>query len=204
MTSEPIRLSPVQAARKHALWVLALFLLAGMALVATPAGESHEIVEWSGRIALFACLIGRCWCSLYIGGRKISELVRVGPYSIVRNPLYFFSFVGAFGVGAQTGSLIVAVLFVAVTWAVFRLVVRKEEQLLLSIYGADYADYLTTTPRFLPNPRLWRGEEWVRVRPGLVVRTFVDGLWFLAAIPIAGLFEMLQNAGVLPVLLTLV
>ena len=45
------------------------------------------------------------WSSLYIAGRKGRELVTVGPYSTCRNPLYFFSIVGAAGMGAQSGSL---------------------------------------------------------------------------------------------------
>jgi protein-S-isoprenylcysteine O-methyltransferase Ste14 len=36
----------------------------------------------------------RLWCSLYISGYKNSQLITSGPYSLCRNPLYFFSFVG--------------------------------------------------------------------------------------------------------------
>lgn len=205
MSIEPIRLSPVQAARKAALWVLLALLLGAMSIISTqaPGDQTHETVEWFGRLALFVCLIGRTWCSLYIGGRKIRELVRVGPYSISRNPLYFFSFIGAAGVGAQTGSLVVTALFVLLAWAVFRVVVGKEEQLLTSLYGEAYADYLREVPRFVPNFSRWEGQELLQVRPDLVVRTFVDGLWFLAAIPLAGGIESLQDAGILPILLRL-
>ena len=58
-------------------------------------------------------------------------------------------------------------------------------------------------PRFLPNPRLWTSPEWVEVRPDRLVLTFIDGLWFLAAIPLFEGIELLQNMGVLPVLLRL-
>jgi protein-S-isoprenylcysteine O-methyltransferase Ste14 len=42
--------------------------------------------------------------------RKIEELVTVGPYSVMRNPLYFFFILGGIGVGAQSGSVVVALI----------------------------------------------------------------------------------------------
>ena len=205
MSNETMRLSTVQAARKVALWVLVLAMVAGMGVVATPSERPglHEAVEWAGRFLIAVCIVGRCWCTLYIGGRKIAELVRIGPYSMMRNPLYTMSFIGAAGVGAQTGSVVMAALFTLIAWVVFRIVVAREERFLSGRFGEAYADYLRTVPRFLPNPRLWASPEWVEVRPDRLVLTFVDGLWFLAAIPLFEGIELLQNMGVLPVLLRL-
>jgi protein-S-isoprenylcysteine O-methyltransferase Ste14 len=205
MSDDTQRLSPVQAARKAALWGLTLALLAAMAVFATPLDRPllHEAVEWIGRVLIAVCIVGRCWCTVYLGGRKIAQLVRIGPYSMMRNPLYTMSFLGAAGVGAQTGSLVMAVLFTAIAWVVFRTVVAREERFLSGRFGQDYADYLRTVPRFLPNPRLWNSPEWVEVRPDRLVLTFIDGLWFLAAIPLFEGIELLQNMGVLPVLLRL-
>ncbi|CAN5142997.1 isoprenylcysteine carboxylmethyltransferase family protein [soil metagenome] len=200
-----MRLSPVQAARKAALWLLSFALLAAFAVIANPLDKPgmHEAVEWTGRFLLAVCIVGRCWCTLYIGGRKISQLVQVGPYSIMRNPLYTMSFIGAAGIGAQTGSLVAAVGCFIIAWIVFRIVVGKEEKFLLGMYGEAYADYLKTVPRFLPNPVRWKDQAMLEVRPDRVVLTFIDGLWFLAAIPLAEGFEFLQNIGVVPVLVRL-
>lgn len=205
MTNEPLRLSPVQAARKVALWLLALALVAGMAVIGSVANPAwlHETVEWVGIILICVCIVGRVWCTLYIGGRKIAELVQIGPYSMMRNPLYTMSFVGAAGIGAQTGSIVMAALFTFVAWAVFRTVVAKEEAFLLSRFGEPYADYLKRVPRFLPNVKLWKSPGWLEVRPDRVVLTFIDGLWFLAAIPLAEGLQWLQETGYVPVLLRL-
>jgi protein-S-isoprenylcysteine O-methyltransferase Ste14 len=205
MRDDTQRLSPVQAARKAALWVLTLALLGSMAVFATPLDQPllHEVVEWVGRFLIVVCIVGRCWCTLYIGGRKIAELVRIGPYSMMRNPLYTMSFIGAAGVGAQTGSLVMAALFALIAWVVFRTVVAREEKFLSGRFGEAYADYLRSVPRFLPNLRLWASPEWVEVRPDRLVLTFIDGLWFLAAIPVFEGIDWLQNLGVLPVLLRL-
>ena len=40
---------------------------------------------------------GRIWASLYIEGNKTKNLVTSGPFSMVRNPLYFFSLIMLLG-----------------------------------------------------------------------------------------------------------
>jgi protein-S-isoprenylcysteine O-methyltransferase Ste14 len=198
-------LNPVQVTRKIALGLGAIAALALVALVGSPVewATIHESVEAIGLALILICIAGRCWCTLYIGGRKGAELVDIGPYSLCRNPLYFFSFLGAAGVGAQTGALTVALLFTIAAWVVFRLVVSREEGFLKGALGEPYAPYLAAVPRFLPLPWLWKGKDMVEVRPGRVALTFLDGLSFLLAIPLAEGLEMLQNHGLAPVLLRL-
>jgi len=205
LTTQSLRLSPVQARRKAVLLaaIVCVFALFAVTRAQVFGANLHEAIEIVGMIAILGCIFGRCWCSLYIGGRKISELVTVGPYSLCRNPLYTFTFIGAAGAMAQSGSLTLVVVGSLITWIVFRLVVRKEERLLTSIYGETYEQYLKTTPRFLPNFSLWQGVETVEARPKRIVFTFVDGLAFFLAVPVAEVFEHLQTTGVVPVLLQL-
>lgn len=47
-----------------------------------------------GCLCVGAAMAGRIWCAQYIAGYKNDVLVREGPYSVCRNPLYFFSFLG--------------------------------------------------------------------------------------------------------------
>ena len=44
----------------------------------------------AGMILVGIASLGRMWCSLYIAGYKDDKLVTDGPYSLCRNPLYFF------------------------------------------------------------------------------------------------------------------
>jgi protein-S-isoprenylcysteine O-methyltransferase Ste14 len=163
----------------------------------------HGPIEDSGLLAIVVCIMGRTWCTLYIGGLKKRELVIKGPYSVVRNPLYLFTTIGAAGIGAQTGSIILIMLFAAGSLAVFQVVARKEEAYLAAVFPAEFADYAARVARFWPRPWLWQEADELRVRPYLVRRTFLDASLFLLAVPLVDLIEMLQRTGWLPVFITL-
>lgn len=196
----------VQRVRKLVL-LAALLIAAGFVAVAASRWESgtlaHETIEWIGIGLIIFCIVGRTWSSFYIGGRKTKELVQFGPYSISRNPLYVFTFIGSAGVGAQLGSAVIAGLAAVIAWAVFSIVVQKEEQALLVKFGAPYRRYRDRVPRFFPAFGLWRDLETVEVRPKIIRSTFFDACVFLLSIPLAEFFEYLQHSGVLPVLLRL-
>jgi protein-S-isoprenylcysteine O-methyltransferase Ste14 len=199
-------IAEVQIVRKIVLGAAIAFGVLMFALTNSrlEAGNStHEMIEWIGIVAIMVCILGRTWASLYIAGRKIEQFVTEGPYSVMRNPLYFFSIIGAAGAGAQLGSIVAGVVFGVLAWIVFYLVALQEEQLMANRYGAAFASYVASVPRFLPNPRLWRDEPTLTIMPPKILRTFADAMLFLLAVPIAEGFEQLQNAGILPVLLRL-
>jgi len=158
----------------------------------------HEFYELMGLVLIIVCIVGRTWCSLYIGGRKKQELVEIGPYSIMRNPLYSFSFLGAFGIGLQFGALMTGILAFIIAYGVFRFIVIREEEFLLKQFGGVYEDYLARVPRFWPNISLWTSPEQIEVQPKLVWRTFTDAMVFLVSIPLLETVERFQNIGAIP------
>ena len=199
MTTAPLLdIQTVQRVRKGAIMV-ALLALIGLSIVTQSIGgvdgDWHETVEALGLGAIVFSIVGRAWCSLYIGGRKKAEVVDRGPYSISRNPLYVFSFFGAFGMGAQTGSLTIAGLFVLAAFLVFLLTVQREEAFLSREFGAVYAAYKARVPRFGPSFSLWRDESELTVRPAFFLLTIRDGLVFLLALPIFELIDTGQAEG---------
>lgn len=204
--ADTMKIHTVQAIRKVVLYIVVavgVFIVAVTSSI-TPSGTTmHELIEWIGIVLIVVCILGRTWSSLYIGGRKIEEFVQTGPYSIMRNPLYFFSCIGAVGVGMQVGTVILGLVCGLLAYMVFYLVVLKEEGLLRERYGATYEAYLARVPRFIPKPWLWRDDETLTIRPPRVLMTFADALVFLLAVPAAEFFEHLQEAGVIPVLLKL-
>ena len=199
-------LRSVQTIRKIVLLLAVMVGFVALTVTASRWAEMSAVryaIEWIGVVLIVVCIVGRTWSSFYIGGRKNREIVRIGPYSVSRNPLYLFSFIGAAGVGAQFGSLTIALFCVLIAWLVFRLVVNKEERALTARYGDTYRAYVAEVPRFLPRLSLWKNVDTLTISPRSVMMTFLDACIFLLAIPLADGIRFLQHAGYLPVLLQL-
>jgi protein-S-isoprenylcysteine O-methyltransferase Ste14 len=205
MTAASFDLQRVQKIRKAVMLIGIVAVVAVAVLTQSEwgGGGIHEAVEAIGLALIAVCIVGRAWCSLYIGGRKKAEIVDRGPYSVSRNPLYVFSFLGAFGVGAQTGSVTLAALFLAVTVVVFWFTVQREEAWLAEAFGAPYAAYVARTPRFGPDFSKWRDEGTLEIRPRFFLTTLRDGLVFLLAVPLFESVDRLQAIGWLDPILRL-
>lgn len=192
---------------RRALLTVAALILITLALFVAPrlTGEGLEDELIATFSVLFICIavLGRTWAILYIDGDKYYNLVTDGPYSLCRNPLYTFTFFGAAGAGAASGSIILAALTLLVTAVVFYALVLKEETILLERHGTAYADYCERVNRFLPTFSNWKSVEWVRIRPAAVVATFFEALLIALAYPAFFLIDWAQQAGWLPVLLKL-
>ncbi|MCU0831502.1 MAG: isoprenylcysteine carboxylmethyltransferase family protein [Rhizobiaceae bacterium] len=162
--------------------------------------DLHGLVEIAGIAMIILAVLGRAWATLYIGGRKSNEVVTTGPYSITRNPLYLFSIIGAFGVGAQTGGVVVASVCAILTWAVFRATIGQEERFLSDSFGKTYDTYRAAVPRLWPDfSKYDRGGDLV-IKPDRLFRTLRDSSLMLLAFPIIEVIEILQEAGKIPVL----
>lgn len=176
-------------------------------LFVAPAWGRHgpvpEILRWTGYAALIAGVMGRVWCSAYIGGRKGRVIVDVGPYSLVRNPLYVFSFIGLVGIGLSTGMLTVTALLAALFAVYYRGVVRGEELFLDRQHPREFGEYVRRVPRWIPRLSGYREAAEPMGLPRNVLLTIVESSAFFLAFPLFALIAWLQDAGLLPVLLRL-
>ena len=199
-------LKQVQRRRKQTI-IAGLILLAGVlpfvSSLALPESLPREAIEVVGVALIVLCILGRTWTSLYIGGRKKSELVTTGPFSVVRNPLYVFSLIGVAGFGMCSGSAAVGLLAAAAGLLIFHRVVLSEEAFLADAFPGAYADYMRRVNRWLPHFSGWQDVEETVVRPHLVLVTFRDACYFLIAIPLFELLDYFQSIGTLPVLIRL-
>ena len=100
-----------------------------------------ELLSLVGVIFIGIAVIGRVWCGSFICGFKNATLVMTGPYSAVRNPLYFFSFIGAVGIGLTTQTLTIPAIICVIFWLYYMPVMKTEEKKLLSIHGAEFEKY---------------------------------------------------------------
>lgn len=164
----------------------------------------EELLFMAGILLVGAGAIGRVWCLVYIGGRKNKDLVTLGPYSLTRNPLYFFSFLGLAGFGLCTESITTALILCGSFLAAYRPVIASEECRLSELFGARFAAYKARTPRFWPHPA---GYDLGEVAIELRVPPFVAGLrevvWFVAGIGLFSMLDRLHHEEMLPAILRL-
>lgn len=151
---------------------------------------THIVVPIGVVLALIGAL-GRVWCSSYAAGNKNAVLLREGPYSITRNPLYFFSFIGGLGIVITTETITIPVLFSVCFALHYRKVIASEERYLEKRYGRRYAEYCALVPRFWP---YWSGltepAQWT-LHPRAFRRSVSEVMWFVvAAVTIHALHDL--------------
>jgi protein-S-isoprenylcysteine O-methyltransferase Ste14 len=156
-----------------------------------------------GLLCLIACMVGRAWSALYIGERKRYELISVGPFSIVRNPLYVSSFIGTIGAAMQSGMFTLLAVAVLAFVAYHRVTVAREEEFLRERHGPAYDAYVRSVPRWWPKLSGWRDVPRVSAAPSLVLKYLGESSFFFLSFFFFEAIRALQGAGIVPVLLLL-
>jgi protein-S-isoprenylcysteine O-methyltransferase Ste14 len=152
---------------------------------------------------VLAATFGRLWSLAYISGHKSRDLITVGPYSMVRNPLYLFSFLGAVGIGLFTRNFMVIVLILAMFGVYYPFVIRGEEERLRDMHGSTLDEYLSRVPMFIPKPSLYHDDFSYSVDTRLFRRAFFSVVWFPLIYFFLDAVARLHAAGVIPVLFTI-
>jgi protein-S-isoprenylcysteine O-methyltransferase Ste14 len=163
------------------------------ALLLVPHGFGrgwHVALEMSGFLLLIVAALGRLWAFAYIGGRKNRELCREGPYSLTRNPLYLFSFIGVLGASLALQSPPLCVVSALSFLSYHAFVIRAEEKRLAELFGPAFSRYCTAVPRFWPRlaaPQTTTADLTLSSR--LFTRALLEVFWFLAAIVLIEVIE---------------
>lgn len=195
MTGSRLRL---RLTRVMAVLILMTFV-AGAAYwaVANPLMEKSLYIIGIGLASFGAA--GRAWATSYIAGQKLRHLVTTGPYSICRNPLYFFSMILGVGFGFCTETFTMPICIGAVLALLYYFQIRREEVQLANCFGVEYATYLATTPRFFPSLRQYTEPDQICISPRLLKRGLFGIAFLLLLIGILELLEALHQLGILPV-----
>ena len=147
-----------------------------------PNSFAYEIIEAVGFLLIGTGTIGRIWCSIYISGKKNKTLCRLGPYSMVQNPLYLFSYIGMLGVFLGTQNLLLALFATVIYWAYYYPVINNESETLLGIFGEQYIIYRAQVPRYFPKFNLFKPGTNISIKPNKILTDLVDAGWFTFAI----------------------
>ena len=141
---------------------------------------------------------GRLWCTLCIVGYKNDRLIMVGPYSLSRNPLYFFSLLGGIGIGLISESVMIP-LIIAIAFAIYYpSVIRREEARLKKKHHDEFLRYCENVPRFFPKFSNFIEPVEYLVKPKLIRKHIVYALWFVWMIGIIELIEKFHDLKILP------
>lgn len=165
-------------------WLPALLFVAS---IITFRGQLRDdsvgvTVENLGYLLIMAGSMGRIWCAIYIAGRKNKELATDGPYSLCRNPLYLFSYLGMIGLALGAKNLVLAAVATPIFWAYYSVVIKSEEKILSGIFGEAFENYKRKVPAVIPKfSGYWTRTEF-SIQPKKVLAGMVDAMWFLWAI----------------------
>jgi protein-S-isoprenylcysteine O-methyltransferase Ste14 len=136
-------------------------LLAGLGLMCAPSG--WRLLPYSPEVGFTAVafnwigVLFAVWARLHLGTnwsatatvKKDHELIRTGPYGLVRHPIYCGMLLGSLGVALETGRW-PAPIGLAVVFLGFRMKSRAEERLMEEQFGAQYEEYRSNTPGLIP------------------------------------------------------
>lgn len=140
-------------------------------------------------VLVLAATFGRIWTLSYISGHKKKDLITEGPYSMMRNPLYFFSFIGVIGLGIATLSILLLTVLLITFALYYPLVIWHEEGQLTEVHGEAYRNYRREVPSFLPKPSLYREPAEYPVNARMFRKAFLSVMWF----PLIFLFLLFLN-----------
>src|SRR6267378_6706392 len=144
--------------------LVSVIVLPGVAALLIPwlivgAPDRPEGVAWLGLVPLGFGLVLFAWCVIEFGRRGRGTLapwdaprrfVAVGPYRLVRNPMYLgvASIVLGEAILLRSPSLLVYLAALAAAWHLF--VILWEEPSLERTFGDEYRAYRARVPRWLP------------------------------------------------------
>jgi len=183
--------------------LVAVLVLVAVSERGWATGLAGEALQLAGLAGIACAALGRVWTSVFIAGRKDEALVRAGPYSALRHPLYGLSLLAALGIGLATRSLAITLTLVAVLGAIHAAAARREEAVLEARHGAAFEDYRRSVRAFWPRGSSYEVPERLEVRPRVLWKAFLDAGSLLGYYVLLRLADVLQLAGVTPTWLVL-
>lgn len=186
----------------------ALLLLGVLVLVATTerttaTGIAGLLLQLVGLACIACAALGRVWASVFIAGYKDAQLVRGGPYSVLRHPLYALSLLAMLGAGLTTRSVTFTAALLVVFAAIYARAAREEDRFLRAAHGDTFDRYAREVNAFRPHWPAYTVPEAIEVRPRVLWKAFLDAGTLLGYWTLLILADALQRAALTPTWMTL-
>ena len=173
-------------------------------LMAISMGNNNLFFEIIGFVFIVLGAMGRVWSATYISGFKSGKIVQDGPYSMMRNPLYFFSVLIFIGVGLSFGSILITVLLIGVFLITHLPTIMAEEKKLESLFGDEYRQYFNKVPRFFPSFKLYYNPEEILFHPRKFTKTLIEAIFLVFIVIIIKVIIWMHLSGILPTYLHII
>ena len=136
--------------------LMTAFILVGVYFI-----REETPMLWIGMAVTLFGEFFQLWAASHL--RKDKSLATSGPYSHVRNPMYFGRFFVLLGFTIMIGWIPLIVGYIIIFVLYVRGRVGREENRLRRIFGEDYENYCLEVPRFFPRLRPYSkasSEKW--------------------------------------------
>ncbi|MBF0225595.1 MAG: isoprenylcysteine carboxylmethyltransferase family protein [Desulfobacterales bacterium] len=193
-----------QLLQKHRILISRIFVIAIITLILFSNNLweklpiAANIYFLIGIFLIGIATVGRLWCLLYISGYKTNTLITMGPYSMSRNPLYFFSLLGAIGVALTSEILSVAILTIIAFAIYYPNVIEAEENTLRKVHGENFETYCKNVPKFFPSFFLLKEPDEYVVKPIIFKQGIFDALWFIWIVGFLEIIKLLHHLNIMP------
>jgi protein-S-isoprenylcysteine O-methyltransferase Ste14 len=151
-----------------------------------------------GAVLLTVALLGRLWTASYNKGYRGRKLLTVGPYSIVRHPLYLFSMIGTIALGLISLNVYLLAVLVIAYVLYYPLVMRGEEGHLRQQFGEEFEVYRKSVPAVIPKLSLYQEPDTWEMRPRKYRSAYMDAFGFVLVALLVWVVVWLHSVGVLP------
>lgn len=164
---------------------------------------ARELVQLAGLACVALAALGRVWTSVFVAGLKDAQLVREGPYSACRHPLYGLSMLGTFGLGLATSSISLTAGLLCIFAVIYAWAIAAEDAHLASLHGEAFAAYRNEVPAVIPDLSAYHVPVLYETQPRVLWKAIVDAASLLGAYLLIRLADLMQATGIAPALFTL-
>ena len=135
---------------------LAILLVILLSKLIFPSWKKEPLDEFFDAIGIILVLSGFLLRIIARGykeekSQQSKDLVKDGPYGLMRHPMYFGTLLIGTGIIAVLFEFWVFFVFLVIYLLIYLPQINREEKILLKKFGQEYLSYCKTTPKYFPN-----------------------------------------------------